>query len=136
MPRFSPQLSAIAQFNPGIDLPDDAIKLANAGILVLVGHGSILPPGGLSIAPGSRGKLTSRGCVEHLRYQKSSEDLSVIQVDGEVYSGGNISEFRDILTDAALHGKCINFCWNNEKHEMTMVNVYPQCCCECERTID
>ena len=70
-----------------------------------------------------------------IRIFTSIDDLEY-SIDGEIYQGGNINDFRDILTDAALHGKCINFCWNRDKNEMTMVNVYPQCCCECEKTID
>lgn len=132
MPKFSAQLTAITQFNPGIDLSDANMKLANSGTLVLVGHGSILPPGNLSPNPIGGGRLTSKGCIEHLRYQKNSNDLTVVQVDGEIYRDGNINDFRDILTDAALNGKCINFCWNRERSEMTMVNVYPQCCCACD----
>lgn len=137
MPVFTPQLNAITQFNPGINLSDADMKLAAAGQLQLVGLGSILPTGPIVANPGSNpNRNPAKGCIQILRYQKNSNDLIYLTIDGNAYSGGNINDFRDILTDASLNGKCINFCWNEEKKEMSMVNVYPQCCCECDEKRD
>lgn len=137
MPIFTPQLNVITQYNPGIDLSDDDMKLAATGQLQLVGLGSILPTGPILTNPrGGTNPSPRKGCIEYLRYQKNSDDLTLIIIDGNSYSGGNINDFRDILTEAALAGKCVNFCWNEEKKEMTMVNVYPQCCCECQEQRD
>ncbi|MCK5354438.1 MAG: hypothetical protein KAJ63_04920, partial [Methyloprofundus sp.] len=96
--------------------------------LVLVGVGSILPP---IIGP-IGGKLTKQGCIEYMRYQTGSDDLVQIKIDGALYSGGNLKDFREILEKAAFHMKCINFCWNYKTRQMTMLNIYPQCCCRCE----
>jgi hypothetical protein len=132
--EISPQLATIANWNPGITLSDDDVKLANAGTLVLVGVGSILPP----LLPPiigpviGGGAITKKGCIEYMRYQKGNDDLAQIRIDGASYSGGNLKDFREILEKAAFHMKCINFCWNNRTNQMTMLNVYPQCCCRCE----
>lgn len=137
MPVFTPQLNVIARNNPGINLSDADMKLAATGQLQLVGAGSILQQGPIVINPGGgTNPSPQKGCIEYLRYQKNSEDLVYLVIDGNAYSGGNINDFRDILTEAALAGKCVNFCWNEEKKEMTMVNVYPQCCCKCNETRD
>lgn len=127
--QVSPQLAAIVQWNPGIDLSADDVKAAAQGDLVLVGLGSVLPTGPVITIGG--GRLTPKGCIESMRFQKNEEDLVSIVVDGTVYSGGNINDFRQILTDAALAGKCINFCWADRNKQMTMLNVYPNCCCPC-----
>jgi len=138
MPIFSPQLNAITQFNPGIDLSDDDMKLAAVDQLVLVGHGSILPtgpigPGGLAPNPVTG---VRKGCVELLRYQNGSDDLTLVQIDGTTYTPKNLNDFNEILTAAANAGKCVNFCYFREENRMTMLNVYPQCCCKCDERLD
>lgn len=127
--NVSPQLAAIAQWNPGIDLSADDVKAASVGDLILVGQGAVIPTGPVITLPG--GRLTPKGCIESMRFQNGDEDLQSIVVDGTVYSGGNINEFRNVLTEAALAGKCINFCWSPRERRMTMLNVYPTCCCPC-----
>lgn len=127
------QLMAIERANPGIKLSSDDQKRATQGTLLQVGVGAVIPRG-----PLISGSLTlasdfqSQGCIDQLRFQKSSEDLTYLVVDGNGYSGGNIDEFREVLLDAALAMKCVSFCWDTEKKEMTMLNVHPQCCCRCE----
>ena len=130
--QVSDQLAAIARANPGISLSAADVRNANNGTLVLVGVGSILPvgPAGNFGIGGSVG--VRRGCIEYMRYQTGSEDLREIRMDGAGYGGENVNDFREILEKAAFHMKCINFCWNKETHRMTMLNVYPQCCCRCE----
>lgn len=129
------QLMAIERANPGIKLSTDDQKRATQGILLQVGVGAIIPTGPIFTAnPRPSRPDFIRGCVEYLRFQKSSEDLTMIIVDGDSYSGDNINEFREVLLEASLAMKCVSFCWDTEKREMTMLNVLPKCCCECERT--
>lgn len=126
----SAQLMAIQRANPGLVISDDIKRRVLAGTLVQVGVGSILPSGPVVVGGGKR--LTDLGCIEYLQFQKSSEDLSYLIIDGNSYFGGNINEFREVLLDAALHMKCVSFCWDSKEREMTMLNVHPQCCCRCE----
>jgi hypothetical protein len=127
---------AIQRANPGIQLSDDDQKRAIQGTLMQVGVGAVIANGPLtngSIAGTvSSGASQPKGCVSYLRFQKSAEDLTIVIVDGNTYSGGNINEFREVLLDASLAMKCVSFCWDSEKREMTMLNVHPLCCCRCE----
>lgn len=125
-------LMAILRANPGIQLSDDDTKAALTGRLVQVGVGSIIPVGSL-VTP-TRGGVTPqrRGCIEFLQFFKNDEDLSYLVVDGNSYSGGNLSDFREVLLEAAMHMKCVSFCWYPEERRMTMLNVHPLCCCRCE----
>ena len=133
------QLMAIERANPGVKLSNDDQKRAVQGMLLQVGVGAVIPSGpitnsaitGIAIAPASG---QPKGCISYMRFQKSAEDLTLIIVDGNSYSGGNINEFRDVLREAALAMKCVSFCWDAEKSEMTMLNVHPLCCCRCEES--
>lgn len=129
----SPQLMAIMRANPGIRLSDDDQKRAIAGTLVQVGVGSVLQSGVIA-PPGVGNTFQQRGCISWLKFQNSSEDLDYLVVDGNSYSGGNLNEFRDVLLEAGLAMKCVSFCWDREKRQMTMLNVHPLCCCKCEST--
>ncbi len=130
--KISSQLAVIANWNPGISLSAADMKKASAGKLVLVGLGSILPTGS-GVLSGGATSATSRGCIEYMRYQKGSDELSYLIVDGNAYSDGNLNEFREILEKAAFHMKVINFCWNSSTKTMTMLNIYPKHCCKCEK---
>ena len=138
--QVSANLRAIVEANQGIELSAADVRNANNGVLVLAGVGSNLPVGDYKIVA-TLPHLTQRGCIEKMTYGRAgtpevgSEDLFYIVVDGNFYSGsGNLNDFREILEKAAFHMKCINFCWNSETHFMSMLNVYPQCCCRCEQT--
>lgn len=122
--QVSNQLIAIARFNPGIQLADDAIKKINAGQIVLVGRGS------------TTAASPTKGCVEWLFYERSSEDLTRLKIDGTWYSPDNLKDFREAIQAATLAGKCINFCIDQTNNTMFMLNVYPQCCCTCEEVRD
>jgi hypothetical protein len=127
------QLMAIERANPGIKLSSDDQKRASQGILVQVGVGAVNPIGPIAIGSvNTTQTFQHQGCISQLRFQKSAEDLTYLVIDGNGYSGGNLDEFREVLLDAALAMKCISFCWDTEKKEMTMLNVHPQCCCRCE----
>ena len=116
------QLSAIVRFNPGITLSDEDIKQIEAGQLVLVGHGSIVVPERVGV-----------GCIDYMHYGEGSLDLDFIRVDGVLYYPINLKDFREILEKAAFNMKCINFCYYPKSRKMFMLNVYPQCCCVCDR---
>lgn len=129
------QLMAIERANPGLRLSSDDQKRAIQGTLQQVGVGAVIPVGPIIIGlPPNRPDFQQRGCISQLRFQKSAEDLTILIVDGNTYAGGNINEFRDVLLDAALAMKCVSFCWDSEKKEMTMLNVHPHCCCRCNET--
>lgn len=129
------QLMAIERANPGIKLSSDDQKRAIQGTLVQVGVGAVIPTGPIDFGlPTNRPSFQNRGCISQLRFQKSADDLTLLIIDGNSYSGGNLNEFREVLLDAALAMKCVSFCWDTEKNEMTMLNVHPQCCCRCEET--
>ena len=122
--QVSNQLVAIARFNPGIQLTDNSVKKINAGQIVLVGRGSTTP------------SSPTKGCVEWLFYDRSGDDLTRVKIDGNWYSPDNLKDFRDVIQAASLAGKCINFCIDQTDNTMFMLNVYPQCCCECEEVRD
>ncbi len=129
---ISPQLATIGQWNPGVRLSNDDVRLANAGDLVLVGLGSTLQTGnfaGTFVDPSF--VSVRRGCIDWLRYQNKSSELTAFSMDGNLYSGGNINDFRERIEDAAFHMKKINFCWYPRERRMTMLNIYPQQCCRC-----
>ncbi|MFK7889827.1 MAG: hypothetical protein AB8B63_03345 [Granulosicoccus sp.] len=129
------QLMAIERANPGIKLSSDDQKRAIQGTLVQVGVGAVIPTGPIDFgSPTNRPSFQNQGCISQLRFQKSADDLTLLIIDGNSYSGGNLNEFREVLLDAALAMKCVSFCWDTEKNEMTMLNVHPQCCCRCEET--
>ena len=129
------QLMAIERANPGLRLSSDDQKRAIQGTLMQVGVGSVIPIGAIDIGLSANpSDFQQRGCINQLRFQKSAEDLTVLIIDGNNYSGGNINEFREVLLDAALAMKCVSFCWDSEKKEMTMLNVHPRCCCRCEQS--
>ena len=133
------QLMAIERANPGIKLSGDDQKRAVQGTLLQVGAGAIIPNGPItnSAITGIASPLLRpqpKGCISYMRFLKSAEDLTLIIVDGNTYSGGNINEFREVIRDAALAMKCVSFCWDAEKREMTMLNVLPLCCCRCEES--
>ena len=119
------QLGIITRFNPGIRLSDEDVKQIEAGQLVLVGFGSLLPSG-----------LVGTGCIDHMFYGEGSQDLDLIWIDGTLYNPVNLKDFREILEKAAFHMKCINFCYNKTSRKMYMLHVYPQCCCVCETKQD
>jgi len=135
------QLMAIIRANPGIKLSNDDQKRATQGTLLQVGVGAIIPNGSLTnssitgIATSPNRSLI-RGCISYMRFQKDAEDLTFIVVDGNTYEGENIKDFREVLLEAALAMKCVSFCWDTEKREMTMLNVHPLCCCRCENSGD
>ena len=129
MARFevSDQLIAIARGNPGITLTDADVKKINANQLVLVGLGSLTL---------GFGRITPTGCIDHMFYGSGSNDLDRIRIDGTSYGPTNIKDFREILEKAAFHMKCINFCFDKTDNTMRMLNVFPQCCCECEQKME
>ncbi len=131
--KISSQLAVIANWNPGISLSAADRKKASAGKLVLAGLGSILPIGSGVSPVGTATSASQKGCIEYMRYQKGSDDLTFIIVDGNSYSGSSINDFREILEKAAFHMKVINFCWNSSTQTMTMLNVFPKHCCKCEK---
>lgn len=122
---ISDQFVAISQWNPGITLSSRDLAAINSGDLILVGHGSIIDSGLTKV---------KKGCINYLRYQNSGTDLTFFLIDGAYYSPSNLKDFQGILEKAALHGKCINFCYYKSSKKMTMLNVYPQCCCRCEES--
>ena len=115
----SQNLAAIAAANPGLKLSAQQLADINAGVLVLA------PAPG----PGGGSQPVPKGCLTYLRFGDSDQDLDFIQLDGVTYSGPNIRRFRDTLLKAACCRICINFCWNHETRQLTMLNLYP--CSEC-----
>ena len=131
----SDNLINIAQNNPGIDLAQNLEGIQSQSV-ILVGRNAIfqIPSGALGtgfVTPTPR-PFPAIGCVEHLFYGESSDDLDSIRIDGVSYSPSNLKSFREVLLKAALAMKCLNFCINQNDGTMFMLNVYPQCCCECE----
>jgi hypothetical protein len=129
------QLMAIERANPGVKLSSDDQKRAAQGTLLQVGVGAVIPTGPIIIGNPTRGNSNTfqpKGCLSYLQFFKNAEDLTHIVVDGNSYTGGNINEFREVLLEASLAMKCISFCWDTEKREMTMLNVHPLCCCRCD----
>ncbi len=114
---LTPNLAAITAANPGLKLSAQQVAAINAGTLVLVPS---LTFGGGPIP---------KGCLTRLTFGNSDEDLDFIEVDGVTYSGENIRRFKDTLLKAACCHICINFCWDTNTRQLTMLNLYP--CSEC-----
>ena len=121
-------LANIATFNPNLAVDDRALQQIIAGQITLIGRGSLLAF--------PTGRSPKKGCIDHLRYGSSSEDLDSLKIDGSNYAPTNLKDFAEIIKCAWMSGKCINFCLNSSNNTMNMLNVYPQCCCECEETRD
>jgi hypothetical protein len=74
------------------------------------------------------------GCIRHLYYQDSSEDLRLVAFDnGSSVSSGeatNLKDFRERLEDAAKYGMGATFCLDTQNRRIFMLNLYP-CLCKC-----
>ena len=137
--NVSAALANIATYNIGLSLNEVDLKDIAEGNLYLAGFGSDRPLAqlpqqipGVLLPPTFPSLPTERGCITHMIFGTGSNDLDGFSVDGHPYAPSNVKDFQEILVKAACCGWKINFCINHRTGLMTMLNVYPQLCCECK----
>ena len=108
-------LTRISAGNPPLDATTVLRGIQTSG-LVLVGHVPTLSP--------------TKGCIEWLFFD-NNDTLTKLKLDGVWYTPTNLKDFQKRIIAAALEDKCINFCITDDR-VMSMLNIYPQCCCPCD----
>ncbi|MGH9165685.1 MAG: hypothetical protein ACRDZW_09265 [Acidimicrobiales bacterium] len=116
--------------NPGLQFDRAALNAIAAGTLVL--------------APPFTFGSSASGCIQSLRYGKSSDDLTFVFLDnGNYYTtqgGGaaapgfavkNLNDFRDRFQEALEFGLGVSFCLDTATGTMFMLNLFP-CRCKCK----